>query len=76
MEDVRCDECGFDTCICEASPNNPDYALGRYDELMNVTKWLRAGGETVNGKWYAWDSEMRGYYASLADRIGNQDHLK
>jgi len=46
------------------------------DERAAVVKFLRAGGDTVLGVFYGWDSEMRGYYSSLADRIEKGEHLR
>jgi len=46
------------------------------DERASVVNFLRAGGDTVRGVFYAWDSEMRGYYSSLADMIERGDHLR
>lgn len=39
-----------------------------------IVAFLRKGGEHVNGVWYPWDSEMRGYASSFADRIDSGDH--
>lgn len=47
---------------------------GANDERYYTLQYLRAGGEYVRGKFYAWDSEMNGYYRSLADRIESGAH--
>lgn len=52
------------------------YHEGVQDERDAIIVWLRQGGETINGKWYSRDSEMRGYYKSVADRIASGDHHK
>ena len=47
----------------EAWLRNADSALAA------VADMLRAGGDTVRGVWYPWDSEQRGYAAGFAERI-------
>lgn len=49
---------------------------GRNKERARIVEWLRMGGERVRGVWYSWDSEMRGYYSALADRIESGDHTQ
>lgn len=45
-------------------------------ERAAVVAYLRAGGEHDARGWFAWDSEMRGYAASFADRIEQGRHLE
>jgi len=45
-------------------------------ERGEIVAFLRQGGEYQNGNWYSWDSEMRGYASSFADRIERGDHRK
>lgn len=53
--------------------NDPEwqaaYNVGAGDTKAAIVAYLRSGGDTVRGVFYAWDSEMRGYYSSVADRI-------
>ncbi len=44
-------------------------------ERAAIVAFLRQGGERDARGWYTWDSEMRGYAASFADRIERGDHL-
>lgn len=48
--------------------------MGAAIEQEKIIAWLRSGGEYVRGKFYGWDSEMNGYYRSLADRIERGCH--
>lgn len=48
--------------------------LGADTEKERIITWLRTGGEYVRGRFYGWDSEMNGYYRSLADRIEKGCH--
>jgi hypothetical protein len=42
----------------------------------DIVRFLRQGGDRVNGVWYSWDSEMAGYARSFAERIERGDHRK
>jgi len=48
---------------------------GRAAERARIVEFLRAGKEVVNRQFFGWDSEMRGYYSSLADRLEAGDHV-
>ncbi|MFE8106892.1 hypothetical protein [Sphingomonas melonis] len=66
--------------LASSTPDEIDAACKMHGAIMATSEraaivaFLRNGGQTIRGQWFAWDMEMRGYAASFADMIAREDH--
>jgi hypothetical protein len=52
------------------------HIVERLGDRSGIIAYLRlGGGHDAHGRWYAWDSEMRGYADAFADAIESGAHL-
>lgn len=68
-----------DEILASSTPEEIDAACKMHGAIMaireraSIIAFLRNGGQTIRGQWFAWDMEMRGYAASFADMIARED---